>query len=136
MTRRTWLIAIVAVTLALSCAVAISWLTFARQMPVGDPFSALARPWIYVSQALMAAATGFVTARVLGSAVTRGQLAVVMFSAWIGELVLLTVFGTLVANELTPLVAWLYWLMATGFGMQPLAATAGAFLPSPVVIRR
>jgi hypothetical protein len=76
----------------------------------------------------MAIAIGFVAARWIGSAATPGLIVLLMFAAWIGELVLLTVFGTLVANELTPLVAWYYWLLATGGPLQPIAASVGGML--------
>ena len=38
------------------------------------------------------------------------------------------IFGTFVANELTPVVAWYYWLLATGGPMQPIALAIGALL--------
>jgi hypothetical protein len=125
MTSRRTLLAIGALSLALSSTVAVSWLVFGREMPIGNPLSALARPWIYTSQALMAVAIGFVAARWIGSAAMRGRIVLLMFAAWIGELVLLTAFGTFVANELTPVVAWHYWLIATGGPMQPIAALIG-----------
>jgi hypothetical protein len=125
-------LAIVALTLALSSTVAISWLVYGREMPIGDPLSALARPWIYISQVVMAAAIGFAAARWVGAAISGTQLVLLMFAAWMGELVLLTVFGTFVANELTPMVAWYYWLIGTGGLLQPIAATVGPCSPGPV----
>ncbi|HKO32392.1 MAG TPA: hypothetical protein VJY85_01475 [Candidatus Limnocylindria bacterium] len=129
MTHGRILLVIGVLTLALSSTVAISWLAFGRGMGTpGDPLSALERPWIYVSQALMAVAIGFVAARWLGSALMRGQIVLVMFVAWIGELILLALFGTFVASELTPAVAWYYWLIGTGGLMQPMAASVGGVL--------
>lgn len=48
--------------------------------------------------------------------------------AWLGELLVLTLGGNLLANELDPPIAWFYWWMGTGGSLQPAAASAGALL--------
>lgn len=125
MAARRILLTIAAFSLALSCTVAISWFVFGREMPIGSPLSALARPWIYISQALMAVPIGLFAPRWVGPAATQGRMLLLIFAAWVGEPILLTALGTFVANELTPLVAWYYWLIATGGPMQPIAALVG-----------
>jgi hypothetical protein len=83
MTRRRWLLAITAVTLAFSCAVAVSWLGFGRSMAIGHPLSALARPGIYLSQAVMAGIIGLAAVRWLGGAArSSSEIAVLALAAW------------------------------------------------------
>ena len=53
---------------------------------------------------------------------------VVIALAWLVDGVILVVFGRLLAGELHPPVAALAWLVATGAGLQPVAASAGAWL--------
>lgn len=48
--------------------------------------------------------------------------------SWIGEVVVLTLGGSILANELVPTVAWFYWLIGTGGPMQPIAAIVGAVI--------
>lgn len=57
----------------------------------------------------------------------RGTALVALaLGAWLGEGVLLGVFGSLIANELTPSYAPELWLIATGYGLQPAAAAVAA----------
>ena len=56
----------------------------------------------------------------------RPQFVVIAF-AWLVDGVILVVFGRLLAGELHPPVAALAWLVATGAGLQPVAASAGAW---------
>jgi hypothetical protein len=51
-----------------------------------------------------------------------------MLSGWIGEGIVLTLIGGLIANELNPLNAWWFWLVATAGPMQPLVAILGGWV--------
>jgi hypothetical protein len=55
-----------------------------------------------------------------------GGIGLMVLIASIGEGVVLTLGGTLLANELVPAVAWIYWLIGTGVVIQPVAAVVGA----------
>jgi hypothetical protein len=114
-------------TLALGATVPVSWLAFGGRLAAIGPDRALeqAGPWIYGSQAVLAAVIGAAAALRLGRGVSVVTLILLMFGAWLGELVVLTLGGNLVANEIDPPVAWFWWLLATAGPIQPLAASAG-----------
>lgn len=82
----------------------------------------LSWPWIYGSQALMAAGIGALIGRNVSGA---GRWIAFVIAAWLAELVALTLGGTLLANELVPGAAWFYWWVGTGGPVQPAAAVAG-----------
>lgn len=119
-------------TLGMGIAVTISWLAFGR----GDAFGlepqdllTMGRLRIYGIQFVLVAAFLFILTRTGPGAWSAVTLLLSVTSAWLLEGVLLTVLGErLVANELTPLVAWYFWLVATAGPLQPLAAFAGGWL--------
>jgi hypothetical protein len=53
-------------------------------------------------------------------------LAVVAVGGWLGEYLVLA--SGLLADELNPLNAWFYWLLATAGPVQPVAAWLGGAL--------
>ena len=85
-------------------------------------------PWIYGSQALLAAGFTCVFIRTRSFHFRGVHIVLLVLGAWTGELIALTAGGTLLANELDPEVAWIFWWMATGGPLQPLAAIAGGLL--------
>lgn len=87
----------------------------------------LADRWllIYASQALLAGLVGFALAN-RAPRTSMDGMGLVVAVAWIGEGLVLTLGGTLLANELVPAVAWFYWLIGTGGVVQPVAAVVGA----------
>ncbi len=118
---------LVLLTLALGTTVAASWLVFGGRAAFGGPARVLEQSWpaIYGSQALLAALCGLWVGRIEPSAV---RMLTLVFGAWLGELLALTLGGNLLANELDPPVAWFYWWMATGGPLHPVAASVGGLL--------
>lgn len=118
-------------TIAMGVAVAVSWLWFGR----GDPLSlephhmlTVRRLAIYGSQFLGIAAFVFLMVRLQLRAWSAVKLWAEVSVAWLGQGVVLTLIGTFVANELTPIVAWYFWLVATAGPLQPIAGFVGGWL--------
>ena len=129
--------AIAILTLGMGFAVVVSWYAFALPFgPLTDSFgldpASLLRPGrlgIYALQFALVAAFGFVMARSWLSGLSTTALARSFALAWLLEGVVLTIIGEpLVANELDPIVAWHYWLVATAGPLQPAAAFIGGWL--------
>ena len=131
MTLRSVVVIIVATTLGLGMTAALPWLLFGGAAAFRGPLVALRDSWplIYGSQAVLAAVVGWLLGHSKRPA-TPGRAVSVIGAAWVGEWAALFVGGTLIANELTPGIAWFFWLLATGGPIQPLAAVAGAALAS------
>lgn len=119
-------------TVALGATVAISWIAFSGGAAFQGPARVLGRswPWIYGSQALLAASFTWSFIRTRSFRVRALHVVLLVLGAWTGELIALTAGGTLLANELDPDEAWIFWLMGTGGPLQPLAAIAGGLLGS------
>lgn len=83
-------------------------------------------PLVYGPLVLLTAGVGFGYAR--HRRPTWRLAAGVVIGAWLGELVVLSLAGGLLANEIGPLNAWIYWLLATGGPLQPMAGLVGAVL--------
>ena len=107
---------------------ATSWLPFGRRAFGGAPEAVLADAWplVYGPLVLLTAGIGFGYAR--RRRPTWRRAAGVVIGAWLGELVVLSLAGGLLANEIGPLNAWFYWLLATSGPLQPLAGLVGAIL--------
>ena len=122
--RRRPVLQLVGLTLALGATVAVSWVMFGGRAAFQGPDRVLAAEWplIYGSQALLAGLVGALMSR---GVATAGRWVVLVISAWIGELIALTLGGNLLANELDPNVAWIFWWMGTGGPIQPIAAIIG-----------
>lgn len=125
---RFWRTALI-LTLALGSTVAISWLIFSGTIAFRGPMRVLADRWllIYGSQSILAALVGFTLAKTAPRTSIR-RVGFLILVAWIGEVVVLTLGGSILANELAPTVAWFYWLIGTGGPMQPIAAIVGAVI--------
>ena len=120
-------------TLVLGSTVAASWLLFGGGAAFRGPDRVLSQSWplIYGSQAVLAAGLTWIVIR--REAVSRlADVMVLVTGAWIGELVALTLGGNLLANEIDPVNAWVFWWMGTGGPLQPIAALLGGL----VAVRR
>lgn len=118
-------------TLGMGIAVTISWFAFGRGDPLGlepEHMLTLRRLTIYGSQFLAVGAFVFTLVRTRLTAWSPVTLWAAVTSAWLLEGVVLTVIGPVVANELTPAVAWYFWLVATAGPLQPVAAFVGGWL--------
>ena len=116
-------------TLLLGSTVAASWLIFGGGAAFRGPDRVLRESWplIYSSQAILAAGLTWLVMR--REAVSRMTDVLVLVSgAWIGELIALTVGGNLLANEIDPANAWVFWWMGTGGPLQPIAALVGGLI--------
>lgn len=124
--------AVAVMTLGMGIAVTISWFVFGRQDSLGlEPHDMLTqrRLGIYGSQFLLIGGFLYALTRTWFLAWSTVTLWASVTTAWLLEGVVLTVIGEpLVANELSPLVAWYFWLVATAGPLQPLAAFVGGWL--------
>ncbi len=113
-------LAVPVLTLGLGAA---GWFVIGGPTAFGGPMPALREAWlpIYRVQSVLAAAVTFVFVRLL-ERVDRRRLMLLVLAAWLGELTVLLVGGRVIANELVPEVAGLFWLIATGGPIQPIAA--------------
>jgi hypothetical protein len=113
-------------TLGLGMTVALSWFSVGGSAAYRGPMPILRELWLplFGLESVLAAVGTYGLARWLGVDSLR-TLVILVVAAWFGELVVLTVAGTIFANELGPTVAWFYWLIGTGGPVQPLAAIVG-----------
>ena len=117
-------------TLGMGAAVTVSWLAFARPLgPFGLDAAALVHPTrltIYGVQFVLVGLLAYWLART--RRLETRALAGLIIAAWLGEGLVLTLIGEpLVANELTPDIAWYYWIVATGGPLQATAAFIGGW---------
>lgn len=118
-------------TIVLGGTVAFGWLAWGA---VDDIPSLL--PRIKVEAALpllvlLAIAAGLAMAVVVRTSwadVTVRVLAITVGLAWLAEGALFALIGPLLADEIDAANAWWFWLLATGFGMQPVGALVGGLL--------
>jgi hypothetical protein len=87
----------------------------------------LASSWaaIYGLQAILAAIAGALLVGRVGGRHSSVKLLAYCSGAWLGELLALTLFGGLLANEIHPDNGWFFWAEATGGPLQPIAAVLG-----------
>lgn len=123
-------VALALLTLVLGTTVALSWLIFGGRGAFLGPIRVLRESWpaIYGFQAALAAIALFLFARRQAATLRPSRLVLLVVGAWLGELLVLTAGGTLLANELDPEFAWFYWLIGTGAPIQPAAAAIGGLL--------
>jgi hypothetical protein len=55
-------------------------------------------------------------------------LATVVVASWLAEGLVFTLIGPALADEIRVTNAWSFWLVATGFGLQPLAGLIGGIV--------
>jgi hypothetical protein len=133
--RPSWR-ALVALTLGMGIAVAISWFAVALPFGLVDSFGldleSMTRPRrlaIYALQVALVAGIGFAAGGRWLSGLSVRALAASVVLAWLLEGVVLTIIGDpLVANEIDPGRAWYYWLVATAGPLQPIAAFGAAWI--------
>ena len=113
-------------TLALGLTVAVSWFAVGGSAAYRGPMPVLRDSWLplFGLESVLAAAVAFGFASRTGERSAR-RVVMLVIGAWLGELVVLTVGGTIFANELVPTVAWFYWVIGTGGPIQPVAAIIG-----------
>ena len=124
---------ILLLTLGLGLAVAISWMTFFRlHPPLGLDAPSFVHPVrlaILGTQVALVGGFGYALGRSWLRATAPSGLGIAVAAAWLLEGLILTAIGEpLVANEINPLNAWYFWLVATGGPVQPMAAFAGGAL--------
>jgi hypothetical protein len=123
---------VIVMTLGMGLAVTVSWFGFGRGDSFGlEPHDLLTqrRLWIYGSQFVLIGGFLYALTRTWLRALSAVTLSASVTSAWLLEGIVLTVIGEpLVANELSPLVAWYFWLVATAGPLQPVAAFVGGRL--------
>ena len=116
-------------TLALGMTVAVSWFVVGGSAAYRGPMPVLRDSWLPLFALESVLAAGVVFAFVSWNRERSWRrLVTLVIGAWLGQLVVLTVAGTLFANELVPTVAWFYWLSGTGGPVQPIAAILGGLV--------
>jgi hypothetical protein len=82
-------------------------------------------PLIYLLEAVFVAAVMFVVGRLFIDRLTNRTLVAIVLAAWIGQYLFLA--SRVLADELNPLSAGWFWLLATGGPLQPAAAFVGGW---------
>ncbi|MET0773015.1 MAG: hypothetical protein ABWZ82_08015 [Candidatus Limnocylindrales bacterium] len=124
------MVRIIGLTLALGMTVVASWIAVlgASFLNGSGPF--LDATW-YVTwtvQAGLAGVVGIIVGRAWGRDTSAVALVALVSAAWVGELVVATVLGPFLSNDLDPIHGPFVWLVATGGPIQPVAAAAGAVI--------
>ncbi len=122
---------IIITTIVLGGTVAFGWLAWGA---IDDIPSLL--PRIQVEAALpllvlLAVAAGLAMAvlvRMSWPDLTVQELVITVVLAWLAEAALVVLVGPVLADEIDPANAWWFWLLATGFGMQPVGALLGGLV--------
>ena len=129
MTARSALPSVLVLTLVLGFSVGVAWLAFGRVAYQGGVERAVREGGvlIYGSMAASAAVIGHLFAR-RRPAVSVAEVAALAIGAWLGELLVMTLLGGVLANELSPVNGWYFWLWATGGPLQPVAVFIGGWL--------
>lgn len=118
---------ILVLTLALGLCVAASlYIVGGRVALLGPGVVERSWPLIYLLQALFAAGLLFGVARAGRDRLHLGRVAVVVVGAWLGQYLVLA--SGILADELNPVNATYYWILATGGPLQPIAALVGGAL--------
>jgi len=114
---------ITVLTLLFGAVVATSWLPFGRRAFGGAPEAVLADAWplVYGPLVLLTAGIGFGYAR--RRRPTWRRAAGVVIGAWLGELVVLSLAGGLLANEIGPAERL---VLLASCDQRPAAAVGGA----------
>ena len=114
-------------TLALGLSLALAYFLVGGTLAWVGPY-VLSRSWpvIYPLMALLAATVGFAAYRWTGREFSPRTIALLFLLAWLGEYLVLA--SRVLADELGPVTAAGFWLMATCGPLQPAAAMTGAWL--------
>ena len=120
---------IAVLTLILGMTVAVSWFVVGGSAAYRGPMPVLRESWLplFGLESLLAAGVAFAFVSWTRERSWR-RLITLIVGAWLGQLVVLTVAGTIFANELVPTVAWFYWLIGTGGPVQPIASILGGLV--------
>lgn len=118
-------------TLLFGASVTLAWLgagavdDVASGIPRITPGSAALQ---YILIALAAAIVAGLGVRGGWLPASTARLATIVTAAWLGEGLSFTLIGPALADEIRFTDAWLLWLVATGFGLQPLAGLIGGIV--------
>lgn len=118
-------------TLLFGASVTLAWLgagavdDVASGIPRITPGSAALQ---YILIALAAAIVAGLGVRGGWLPASTARLATIVTAAWLGEGLIFTLIGPALADEIRFTDTWLLWLVATGFGLQPLAGLIGGIV--------
>lgn len=117
-------------TLVFGLIVGVSWTIVGGRIAwQGGLESVIRDAWLPLYGLQAAFAAGVVFAFVQRTRVRSVvRLLGLVVGAWLGQLVVLTVAGGLLANEIDPTNAWFFWFVATGGPVQPIAAILGGLV--------
>ncbi len=127
----SFLRAVVLLTLLFGATVALAWFGAGA---VDDVQSGVPRITAghaalqYTLSALAAATVGALAVRRGWLPASTAGLAIVVTASWLGEGLVFTMVGPVLADEIHITNAWWFWLVATGFGLQPLAGLVGGIV--------
>jgi hypothetical protein len=113
-------------TFALGTATAVAFFLVGSQLALNGTY-VVTRSWpsIYSLEALFVGAIMFVITRLLRDRLSSRRLLAMVLAAWLGQYLVLA--SGLLADELNPMNALGYWLLATGGPLQPAAAFIGGW---------
>ena len=128
---------VVVLTILFGACVAVAWLAVGGSVAFRGPLRVAAElgPLLYGVQAFLTAVLAFALFRTAWRDSNALEVGVLVALAWVGEAVVLTFFGWLLADELDPPVAFYYWPIATGGPTQPLAGLIGGWLGRAAAVR-
>src|SRR6188472_3495280 len=110
------LIRITLLALSLGATVVISWVTVRGPSVLNGPGPFLDTTWyaIWSIQAVLAGAIGFIAGRAWSRDASPGRLSALVVAAWVGELLVVTIIGPFLSNDLDLMHSPFVWLVATG----------------------
>jgi hypothetical protein len=124
------LMRITLLTLSIGATVVVSWMAVRGASVLNGPGPFLDTTWyvIWSIQAVLAGVVGLIAGRAWSRDASPGGLSTLVFAAWVGELLVATIIGPLLSNDLDLMHGPFVWLVATGGPIQPLAAAIGALV--------
>jgi hypothetical protein len=120
----------VILTVSLGGTVMVSWVAVRGTSVLNGPGPFLDPTWyaVWSIQAALASVIGLVAGRAWGGQTSAARLIALVVAAWVGELLVVTMIGPLLSNDLDVIHGPFIWLVATGGLLQPVATAVGVLI--------
>jgi hypothetical protein len=120
----------VILTVSLGGTVMVSWVAVRGTSVLHGPGPFLDPTWylVWSLQAVLAGVIGVVAGRAWGRDASPKGLIALVVAAWVGELLVVTMIGPLLSNDLDVIHGPFIWLVATGGLLQPVATAVGVLI--------
>ncbi len=124
------LVRVILLTVSLGATVVVSWMAVRGPSVFNGPGPLLDPTWylVWIVQGALASVVGMIVGRAWGRDTSAVVLVALVLAAWIGELLVATILGPFLSNDLSLVQGPFIWLVATGGPTQPVAAAAGALI--------